>query len=123
MTGRDIIVVLTLNNVAVASTAIKSQDIQTDADVIERASASQQSWREFVAGRKSWSMNISYLVLTASKIRDLLYVGQTFGVTVRDRANTYSLTGTAIMKSVKHTETVGNLCQGSFSLQGSGALT
>ena len=58
----------------------------------------------------------------AAKVRDLLYAGQTFGVTVRDAANTYSVSGTAIMTAVKHVSTVGNLAQGSFSLKGTGAL-
>lgn len=123
MTGYDIIVVLTLNNIAVASTAIKSQDIKASADVAERASATQRDWHEYLAGRKGWTLNISYLLMTAAKIRDLLYVGQTFGITVKDRANTTSVSGTAILKDIGHVETVGNLCQGSMQFLGSGALT
>ena len=65
MTGKDIIVVLSQNSVAVASTCIRSQDIQTQADLIEVASASQQSWREYIAGRKGWSLTVTYLVLAA----------------------------------------------------------
>ena len=77
---------------------------------------------QYIAGRKEWAVNVSYLVMTSSKVRDLLLVGQTFGVTVRDTANTYSVSGTAIMTAVKHVSTVGNLAQGSFSLKGTGAL-
>ena len=122
MTGKDIIVVLSQNSVAVASTCIRSQDIQTQADLIEVASASQQSWREYIAGRKGWSLTVNYLVLAAAQLSDLLLTGQVFDVTLKDVGNTTSLTGTAIMVTAKQTAMVGNLCQGTFQLQGTGAL-
>ena len=123
MTGKDIILVLSQNGTALASTAIKSQDIQTEADVLEKASSSQQSWREYIAGRKGWSVTLSYLVLTSDKILDLLKVGQTFSVTMkRTGDNTNKVTGNAILKAVKQTASVGNLAQGSWQLQGTGAL-
>ena len=123
MTGKDIILVLSQGGTALASTAIKSQDIQTEADVIEKASSSQQSWREYIAGRKGWSVTLSYLVLTSEKILDLLKVGQTFSVTMKKvDDNTNKVTGNAILKAVKQTASVGNLAQGSWQLQGTGAL-
>lgn len=123
MTGKDIILVLSQGGTALASTAIKSQDIQTEADVIEKASSSQQSWREYIAGRKGWSVTLSYLVLTSDKILDLLKVGQTFSVTIKKvDDNTNKVTGNAILKAVKQTASVGNLAQGSWQLQGTGAL-
>ena len=123
MTGKEIILVLSQGGTALASTAIKSQDIQTEADVIEKASSSQQSWREYIAGRKGWSVTLSYLVLTSDKILDLLKVGQTFSVTMKKvDDNTNKVTGNAILKAVKQTASVGNLAQGSWQLQGTGAL-
>lgn len=122
MTGRDIIVILSQNGVAVASTAIRSDEIQTQCDVIERASATNQNWKEFVEGRAEWSLTVNYLMLSAARLRDVLKVRQRFDVTLRDRSNTTQLSGTAIMTSAKQTHTVGNLCQGSFSLKGTGAL-
>lgn len=123
MTGKDIILVLSQGGTALASTAIKSQDIQTEADVLEKASSSQQSWREYIAGRKGWSVTLSYLVLTSEKILDLLKVGQTFSVTIKKvDDNTNKVTGNAILKAVKQTASVGNLAQGSWQLQGTGAL-
>mgnify|MGYP002627509945 CR=1 FL=1 len=123
MTGKDIIVVISQNNTALASTRIRSHDIQTKVDTIEKASSSQQSWKEYIAGRKDWSITVSYLVLAAAKIADLLKVGQTFSITVKDSGSTTSVSGTAILTSVKQTATVGNLAQGSFTFQGSGALS
>ena len=125
MTGKDIIVTLTNSSSQVlASTAIKSQDIKTQCDTIEKASSTQQAWREYVAGRKEWSLTVSYLVLAASKVKDLLMVGQTFGITVQKiNDNTNKVSGSAILTAVQQTSTVGNLATGSFTFQGTGALS
>ena len=64
MTGKDLIVIISQNGTAIASTCIRSQEIQTSADTIEKASATQQNWKEYVAGRNAWSLNVSYLVLS-----------------------------------------------------------
>ena len=122
MTGKNIIVILSQNGSAVASANIRSDEIITSCKSIERASATQQDWEEVLAGRKSWSLTINYLVLAASRLRDVLLSGQIFNVTIRDQSNTTTLTGKALMTSAKQTHMTGNLCSGSFSLQGSGPL-
>lgn len=125
MRGQDILVILSQGGTALASTCVKSQDIQTDCPTIEKASSTQQDWVERIAGRKSWSISINYLVMQAAQVRDLLYTGQTFTVTVRDRDNTSggSISGTAIMTNVHGLASFGNLATGSMKLEGSGALT
>ena len=125
MKGQDILVILSQGGTALASTCVKSQDIQTDCPTIEKASSTQQDWVERIAGRKSWSISINYLVMRAAQVRDLLYTGQTFTVTVRDRNNTSggSISGTAIMTNVHGLASFGNLATGSMKLEGSGALT
>lgn len=125
MRGQDILVILSQGGTALASTCVKSQDIQTDCPTIEKASSTQQDWVERIAGRKSWAISINYLVMRAAQVRDLLYIGQTFTVTVRDRNNTSggSISGTAIMTNVHGLASFGNLATGSMKLEGSGALT
>lgn len=127
MTGKDIIVVLSQNGTALASTMVRSQDIQTAADTIEKSSSVQQDWKEFIAGRKEWSITVNYLMLAASKITDLLYIGQTFDVTVKNvtaaGVTPVAVTGKAIMTTVKQVATVGTLAQGTFTLKGTGPLT
>jgi len=123
MNGKDIIIILSQNSTALASTAVKSHDISTAADTIEKASSTQQDWREYVKGRKGWSINMSYLVTTASKILWELKVGETFDITIRDAGSTYSLVGKAILETAKQTYTVGNLANGSFVLKGTGPLS
>ena len=121
MTGKDIIVILSQGGTALASTSIRSQDIQTSCAIIEKASSTQQDWEEHIAGRKSWNLTVNYLVLSSAKVNDLLYVGQTFDVSMNIGETTY-LVGKAIMNQAKQTATIGNLTQGSFSLKGSGPL-
>jgi len=123
MTGKDLIVILSRGGVALASTRIKSHDIKTQCSTIETASGTQQDWEECVAGRKSWTLSVNYLVLAASQVRDLLYIGQTFDITVKDSGNNSSVTGHAIMTGVGGSGGVGTLARGSFSLRGNGSLT
>ena len=122
MTGKDITVTLSQGGVALANTRIRSNDIQTGCDTIEKASSSQQDWKEYVAGRKGWTLTVNYLVLASTQVADLLYAGQTFDITMK-YGTTNLLTGTALMTAVKQVATVGNLATGAFTLQGSGALS
>lgn len=105
--------------------AVKSQDIQNGADTIEKASSTQQDWKEFIAGRKEWSINVNYLVLedANTNVRDVLKVGYTYNLRIKDRDGNYSVTGDAICTQCKQTYSNGNLCAGSFAFKGTGALT
>jgi len=105
--------------------AVKSQDIQNGADTIEKASSSQQNWKEFIAGRKEWGINVNYLVLenANTNVRDVLKVGDTYTLRIKDRDGNYSVTGSAICTQCKQTYSNGNLCAGSFAFKGTGALT
>ena len=122
ITGSNIKVVLTLNGSSVASTYIRSDEIVTQADTLEKASETQQKWKEFTAGRSEWRVTLNYLVLAIGQVADVLYAGRTFGVIFMS-GDTTLLTGVAIMTQCKQTHTVGSLCNGAFALQGSGALT
>ena len=122
MRGIDIIVLLSQNGTPMASTRIKSDDIQTQANAIEKASATQQDWEEVVPGRKRWTLNCNYLVLTSAKLTDVLKVGQYFDITIRHISENVSLTGQALLTDCKQTHTVNSLCQGSFTFRGNGPL-
>ena len=132
MTGKDILIYLTYNNTTVGITSCKSSELTGQSDLIEKASSTQQKWREYIAGRNEWGFTASYIVMRAAPsvtnqiggtLADLLKIGTKFGVTIRDRANTYSLSGSAFLQQVKQTYTVGNLIVGSFQFKGTGALT
>ena len=124
MTGKDVILTLSQGGVALANTKIKSQSIKSQCGVIEKASSTQQDWVEVVAGRKSWSLTVRYLVLSGSQVKDVLKVGQTFSVTMQEYgSSTNKVTGTALLSGVDAEYPTGNLAQGTFSFTGSGALT
>ena len=132
MTGKDILIYLTYNSTTVGITACKSSELTGQSDLIEKASSTQQQWREYIAGRNEWGFTASYIVMRAAPavtnqiggtLADLLKIGTKFGVTIRDVANTYSLSGSAFLQQVKQTYTVGNLIAGSFQFKGTGALT
>ena len=132
MTGKDILIYLTYNSTTVGITACKSSELTGQSDLIEKASSTQQQWREYIAGRNEWGFTASYIVMRAAPavtnqiggtLADLLKIGTKFGVTIRDRANTYSLSGSAFLQQVKQTYSVGNLIAGSFQFKGTGALT
>lgn len=122
MTGKDIIVIISIRGTPMFATAIKSDDIQTQVNAIEKASATQQDWEEVIPGRKRWSLTVNYLVLLSGKLRDVLEVGKMFDITIRDRRNKVTLTGQALLTDCKQTHTVNSLCQGSFTFRGNGPL-
>lgn len=121
MNGNNIIVYQ--NGTAIAGA--KSAEISTSAGTIEVASATSGQWREFIAGRKEWSLSCGYLITANSGVRDLLTVGSSYTIKVkaRDAADNTGVTGTAILTQCKITATRGNLVQGSFQFQGTGALS
>lgn len=102
-----------------------SNEIQSEADLIEISSPTSGQWKEYIKGRKSWSINVSYLVLAYNGVRELLNVGTTYTLKFRGRnqSDSTGVTGTAILKTCKITATKGNLVQGSFQFVGTGALS
>lgn len=117
--GRNIFVYQ--NGSLIAGT--RTNEIQTESETIEIANPDSPQWRKFMAGRKSWSISVGFLLANASDIRKVLNVGTTYTLVFRDRSNTSSVSGSAILKQAKITAQTGNLCQGSFSFQGTGALS
>lgn len=120
MNGYNIIVLK--NSTAIAG--VKSNDITTKADTIEVASSTSGVWKEYITGRKEWSVSVSYLVLADSGMLELLNVGTTYKLKIggRNATNANTLTGSAILTTCKVTATLGNLVQGSFQFQGTSAL-
>ena len=124
MTGKDVIMTLSQGGTALANTKIKSQSIKAQCETIEKSSATQQEWVEVIAGRKSWSLTVRYLVLAGSQVKDVLKVGQMFDITMNESGSTTNkVTGTALLSAVDAEYPTGNLAQGTFTFTGSGALT
>ena len=117
--GNNILVYL--NGTAIAGT--KSNEIQTDCDMIEVTNHNSAQWRQFLAGRKQWTVNTAFLVLSASDTQKLLNIGTTYTLQFRDRSGSSILQGQAILKTCKISAVRGNLATGSFAFQGTGSLT
>lgn len=119
--GKDLLILL--NDVAIANS--KSCDINMDCEVIETSSPDDGDTKHFIPGRKSWKVTTSYLVeADGTPIKSHLSVpGKVFTIKVKSRELSDDvLTGKAICTNCKITGTKGNLTQGSFTFQGSGAL-
>ena len=101
--------------------AVKSHEVNTQADLIEKASDSQQDYKEFVPGRKEWGINVNYLLTNVADIEKVLAVGTV--VTCSSGSGSSAVTGQAIVMQCKQTYTYGNIAVGSFQLKGNGPLT
>lgn len=117
--GNDIIILL--NGTAIAGT--KSHRVSTSCGTLEKTSSTQQKWREYEPDRCDWSISVNKLVTLVSDIDSVLLVGTKVTLIVRDRNNTKSLTGSAIVTACETSYVKGNLATGSYSFKGTGALT
>ena len=100
----------------------RSDEVQSGCDTIEIANPSSGDWKQFIVGRKEWSISQSWLLPAASDLGRLLQVGTTVTIRILGRGAAKGLTGTAIVKACKITNTRGNISNGSFAFQGTGAL-
>lgn len=127
--GNNIIVYI-YNSTATAWQAIaatKSDELQAECELIEKASSSQHEWREYTTGRKSWQLNVGWLVTAVSDIEKVLTIGTRVKIHVGARGGyedgtASGVTGFAIVRTCKATMTRGNLANGSFVFVGDGPL-
>lgn len=122
--GNQIILKKKVGNTWTQIGYIRSQEPEASADLQEVASPSNGAWRQFIAGRKQWSLTANWIMGVTSQLSTLLEVGDTFRLRCQDRSNSsVYVEGEAILERVKITMTRGNLVQGSFVFKGNGALT
>ena len=100
----------------------RSDEVQSGCETIEIANPSSGDWRQFIVGRKEWSISQSWLLPAASDLGRLLQVGTTVTIRLLGRGAAKGLTGQAILKTCKVTNTRGNISNGSFQFHGTGAL-
>ena len=119
--GKDIRIYAGTSGTTPIIAGAKSCTISERCDLIEKASASNQSSKEFVAGRTEWEINISHLVVVGSEYQGLLKVNTTVSLSVV--VNNVRKTGTAICQQSDIGGAVGTLATGSVKLKGTGPLT
>lgn len=107
----------------------KSNEINTEADLIEVSSPVSGNWKDYIPGRKTWSVTVNFLLAASSavsgvKLADALNIGNTYTLDIYERGSstTKKLTGTAILKVCRITATRGNLTQGTFQFVGKSEL-
>lgn len=101
----------------------RANEISSHANKIEIASATQQDWEDFIAGRKSWNFSVAFLLLTESQMQDLLKTGNIFSIQVKGATAGVLLTGSAMLTDAKYSMADGTLANGSFSFTGKGPLS
>ena len=118
--GYDIIILR--GGTAIAGT--RSQTVNTSCDVIEVSSPLQGTWREYMASRKEWSVNVDYIIPSSASISQVLTVGTTYTLIIRDRNNASNkVTGDAICIEATQEYQKGAVVKGSFTFKGVRPLT
>jgi predicted secreted protein len=123
--GNNIIVSQYNGSSWVAIAATKSDELTVDGEQIEISDSSDSEWKHFIGGRKSWSLNVGWLVTQVADIRKVLTVNTRVQLRIGARtfASDTGLTGYAIVRTAKVTAQRGGLANGSFAFQGDGPLT
>lgn len=120
--AKELILLDTSNNTVVA--AAKSIEINVKCDTVERTSANNGLYREYITGRKDWNFQISSLVTSSQFSGAKTMVGTTYSVKFSLQGSTAALmSGNAICTQAKITDQKGSIAKGSFVFQGTGALS
>ena len=89
--------------------------------MIEKASATQQTSKEYIAGRDEWEISIDHLVTTGAPFDGLLKVRNEYTLSIV--INGVRKYGKAICQQADIRGAVGSIGTGSVKFKGSGALT
>ena len=99
--------------------AVVSHDVESEADTIETASATQGQWREYMGGRKSWTITANTLILATGMSLALLQVGQTFAMKSYDADSIlHNVHGQAELQQCRIDAQKGALVKGYFKFRG-----
>lgn len=101
--------------------AAKSCSISFKCDLLEKASSTQGTSKEYIAGRDEWDVSLDHLITTGAPFDGLLKVRQTYTISIV--INGVRKYGTAICQQADIQGAVGSLGRGSVRFKGSGPLT
>ena len=101
--------------------AAKSCSISSKCDLLEKASSTQGTSKEYIAGRDEWDISIDHLVTSGAPFEGLLKVRQTYTISVVIAG--VRKFGTAICQQADIQGAVGSIGRGSIRFKGSGVLT
>lgn len=101
--------------------AAKSCTISRKCDLIEKASPTQATAKEYIAGREEWEVSIDHIVTTGKEFEGLLKVRGTYTISIV--INNQRKYGSAICTQADIKGTVRSVATGSIKFKGTGALT
>lgn len=119
--GKDIFIYSGRSGTSPIIAAAKSCSISMKCDLIEKASSTQGTSKEYVAGRDEWDISIDHLVTSGAPFEGLLKVRQTYTISVVIAG--VRKYGTAICQQADIQGAVGSIGRGSIRFKGSGAMT
>lgn len=99
----------------------KSCTVSRKCDMIEKASATQGTAKEYNPGREEWEIRLSHLVSSDAPLDGLLKLRQKY--TLRVSVEGQTLTGTAICMDADLSGAVGTVGNGSVKFKGTGPLS
>jgi len=99
----------------------KTCTVSKKCGIIEKASATNATSREFIADREEWEISLGHLVSSSAPFEGLLKVRGTYDISVV--IGTTRKTGTAICTQAELSGAVGSLATGSVKFKGTGPLT
>lgn len=126
ITGGDIIIYKWTGTAWTAIAKTRSDELQSQCEMLEKASSTQQKWKEFESGRAEWGLNVGWLITEEADINKVLLVGEKIRIHV-GASGGYSggaggVTGYLIIQQCKMTMNQGHLATGSFVAKGTGPL-
>lgn len=119
--GQDLLILGSDGSTPIVAGA-RSCEIQKERDLIETATPTSGTARTYIPGRTRWSINLNTLVTSPGTDLTKVDDGTAVTIKVKVRGGSIILSGSAYFQRCNVVATLGNLCQGSFVLQGSGPL-
>lgn len=119
--GKDIQIYAGSSGTSPLIAMAKTCTISKKCGIIEKASATNATSKEFIADREEWEISLGHLVSSSAPFDGLLKVRGTYGISVV--VGTSRKTGTAICTQAEITGSVGSLATGSIKFKGTGPLT
>lgn len=123
--GHNIIVQIEQSaNTWMAVAATRTDVLRVNGELLEIASRTSGEWREYLAGRKGWSLQTGWLFTSGVDIRKVLMVGTRVRLRIggRNAQSGEYLTGYAFVTTAEANAPEGNIASGSFAFTGTGEL-
>jgi hypothetical protein len=120
--GKNIIV--TYDGSAIAGISDKSNGAHSECGMIPCASDTDSEWEHFKPGRRSWSIDSSYLVLSSAGVQVLLNTGTRYLLVFKDKngGTGQGVKGYAYLTVCDIQAVNGNIANGAFKFVGDGPL-